>query len=85
MKEWKDVESKEHLYFRQQTRAAWVVMFCNWNQTKLRTMAEGGVALIEVACNRADGQTVVQPENLRTLVEEVILFFIEYQDHGCSS
>ena len=25
-------------------------------------MREGGVALIEVACNRADGQNTVQPE-----------------------
>ena len=48
-------------------------------------MGEGGVALIEVACNRADGQTTVQPENLRKLVEEFILVFIEYQNHGCGS
>jgi hypothetical protein len=47
-------------------------------------MREGGIALIEVACNRADGQTTVQPENLRKLAEEFIFVFIEYQDHGYS-
>ena len=48
-------------------------------------MRGGGVALIEVACNRAEGQTTVQPENLRTLLEEFILVSNEHQDHGCSS
>jgi hypothetical protein len=48
-------------------------------------MREGGVALMEVACKGADGQNTGQLENLRKLVEQFILVFNEYQDHGCSS